>query len=152
MFTWSGRNKIVFLLHDLNYSGLGRELLNCRPVCSRLDQFFLARKINATLSVLYRLRNPVRSLLKLSLLLSLPALWWKLRRTAYFDKVVQHRSWTCSLCCCVCRRNVGHFLLVEEYPCLLSIPWTQWNGNRIYLMDFVQGGGWDRDCTTGNHV
>ena len=86
------RIKIVFLLHDLYYSSLGRELINCRPVCSMFDQFFLARKINATLSVLYLLRNPARSSLKLSLLLLLPALWWKLRRTAYFDKVVQHRS------------------------------------------------------------
>jgi hypothetical protein len=149
---WSGSNKIVFLLHDLNYSGLGRELMNCRPVCSMLDQFFLARKINATLSVLHRLRNPVRSLLKFSLSLSLPALWWKLRRTAYFDKVVQHRSWTCSRYCCACRRNVGHFLHVKEYPRLLSIPKTEWNRNRIYLMDFGQGEGGDHDSTRGNRV
>jgi hypothetical protein len=107
------------------------------------DQFFLARKItNATLSVLYLLRNPDGSLLEFSLLLPPPAIWWNLRGTACFDKVVQHRSWTCSYHCCICRRNTGHLLLVKENPRLLSIHETQWNTTRIYLMDLGGGGSW----------
>ena len=143
VFTWSFRNKIVFLLYDLNYNSIGRGFVNCRLVRFMFDQFFLGRKINMTLIVPHLLHNPAGSLRALSVVLPLSALWWMLRETACFEKVVRHRSWTCWHYCFIW----DVFALSQKIPVMYRFSKQKRIVNLICLMDFGGGGAVGYDST-----
>lgn len=92
LLNWRRICIVVFMpsLHNINPSSLwlGSEFINSRLVRFVFDQFFLARKItNVTLgSTLYLLHNSAGSKLNCCLVLSLPALSWKLHGTAHVPK------------------------------------------------------------------